>query len=355
MDPRCARLNDEMTSLERVKAAYSLTEPDRIPVFPMVTYASGTPLGYTLREYCHDAKKMVRGQLHFQERFGHDFVLSFVDVWIFAEAAGVRLDFPDNNTPNPVESPVKTMEDVERLEVPDPRRDGRLPIIVEGIELLRREVGGKVAIYTGGQGPFSLAAEIRGLQAFLKDLYLNKELALKLVKFCTEYMIEMGRAEAEAGADIVHLGDAFAGPSLVSPTFFRDYAMPYDKLVFEQWKKEGVLTSLHICGKSTSIWDYMIETGAHNIEVDQTVDLAEAKRKVGGRVCLTGNLDPSAVIRYGTPADVEKKTRECIQAAAAEGGYVLSPGCVIMPGFPPANLDAVARVARESGRYAQRN
>lgn len=191
-------------SLERVKVAYSLGEPDRIPVFPMVTYASGTRLGYSLREYCHDAKKMVKSQLHFQGQFGYDFALSFADVWVFAEAVGVRLDFPDNNTPNPVESPVKTMEDLERLEVPDPGRDGRLPIIVEGIELLRREVGSKIAIYTGGQGPFSLAAEIRGLQAFLKDLYLNRELALKLVEFCTEYMIEMGRAEAQAGADIVH-------------------------------------------------------------------------------------------------------------------------------------------------------
>jgi uroporphyrinogen decarboxylase len=141
----------------------------------------------------------------------------------------------------------------------------------------------------------------------------------------------------------------------VSPTFFRDYAMPYDKLVFEQWKKQGVLTSLHICGKSTLIWDCMIETGTHNIEVDQTVDLGEAKRKTGGRVCLTGNLDPSAVIRYGTPDEVEKKTRECMQAAGAGGGYVLSPGCVVMPGFPPANLDAMMRAARERGRRSQSN
>jgi uroporphyrinogen-III decarboxylase len=63
---------------------------------------------------------------------------------------------------------------------------------------------------------------------------VNRDLALKLVKFCTEYMVEMGKAEAQAGADIVHLGDSFAGPSLVSPGFFRDYAMPYDKIVFDQ-------------------------------------------------------------------------------------------------------------------------
>jgi uroporphyrinogen decarboxylase len=77
------------------------------------------------------SRRWLGGKLHFQERFGYDFVLSFVDVWVFAEAVGVRLDFPDNNTPNPVESPVKTTEDVERLQIPDPRRDGRLPIIIE--------------------------------------------------------------------------------------------------------------------------------------------------------------------------------------------------------------------------------
>ena len=345
-------LGNEMTSLERVNAAYSLREPDRIPVFPMVTYASGSPLGYSIREYCHDVEKMVKGQLHLQKWLDCDFVLSFVDVWVFAEAVGVKLDFPENNTPKPVESPVKSSEDIDKLEVPDPKRDGRLPIIVEGIDRLRKQVGGKVAIYTGGQGPFSLAAEIRGLETFLKDLYVNRDLALKLVKFCAEYMVEMGRAEAQAGADIVHLGDSFAGPSIVSPKFFRDYAMPYDKIVFDQWRREGVLTSLHICGKSTPIWDDMIETGTHNIEVDQTVDLAEAKGKVAHRACLTGNIDPSAIIHYGTTDEVEKKTKECIQAARSGGGYVLSPGCVVMPGFPQSNLEAMARVARESGRYS---
>jgi uroporphyrinogen decarboxylase len=112
---------------------------------------------------------MVKGQLHLQKWLGCDFVLGFVDVWVFAEAVGVKLDFPDNNTPSPVESPVKESEDIEKLHVPDPKKYGRLPIIVEGIDRLRTKVGGKIAIYTGGQGPFSLAAEIRGLQAFLKD------------------------------------------------------------------------------------------------------------------------------------------------------------------------------------------
>jgi len=343
--------SDRMTPRERVYCAYSLSEPDRIPVFSMVTYASATALGYSVKEYCHDVKKMVRGQVELQKKFGHDLVYSFVDVWVFAETVGVILDFHDNSTPKPVESPVKVLEDVEKLEVPDQRKDGRLPIIIEGIELLREEVGRQIPIYTGGQGPFSMAAEIRGLETFLKDLYLNRELALKLIRFCTEYMIEMGKAEAESGADIVHLGDSYAGTSLVSPKFFEMYAMPYDKAVFEHWKKQGVLTSLHICGKSSPIWQYMIETGTDNIEIDQIADLAEAKSTLGDRICIAGNLDPSATMYHGTPDEVEKAAKECIQAAGGGGGFILSPGCVVMPGFPPSNLHALVRAARTYGRY----
>jgi len=131
-----------MTSVERVQAAYSLSEPDRVPVFSMVSYASAISLGYSVREYCHDVNKMVKGQLCFRKRFCCDFVLSFVGVWAFAEAVGVKLDFPENNVPKPIDYPVKRPEDVENLELPDPRRDGRLPIIIQGIEMLRSEVGG---------------------------------------------------------------------------------------------------------------------------------------------------------------------------------------------------------------------
>jgi uroporphyrinogen decarboxylase len=177
-------MKEAMTSLERVTAAYLLSEPDRVPVFSMVSYGSGTSLGYSTWEYCHDVKKMVKSQLHFQERFGCDFVIGFLDVWAFAEAVGVRLNFYENNAPEPIEYSIKNMADVDSLQVADPWRDGRLRIILQGIEMLRGETGGKVPVYTGGQGPFSLAAEMRGLVTFLRDMSRNRELALKLIKFC---------------------------------------------------------------------------------------------------------------------------------------------------------------------------
>jgi len=131
--------------------------------------------------------------------------------------------------------------------------------------------------------------------------------------------------------------------------------MPYDKTVFEHWKKQGVLTSLHICGRSSPIWEHMAETGTDNIEIDQTVDLAEGKNRLGARVCIAGNLDPSAAMYHGTADQVEKAARDCIQAAEAGGGFVLSPGCVVMPGFPANNLHTLVRTAREYGRYALPN
>jgi uroporphyrinogen decarboxylase len=95
----------------------------------------------------------------------------------------------------------------------------------------------------------------------------------------------------------------------------------------------------------------MVETGTDNIEIDQSIDIAEAKKQIGDRVCLTGNLDPSALVYHGTVDEVRRESRKCIEAAAQGGGYVLSPGCLVMPGFPPSNLEVLFTTAREYGRY----
>ncbi|MEM4246567.1 MAG: uroporphyrinogen decarboxylase family protein, partial [Candidatus Bathyarchaeia archaeon] len=190
---------EPLTSLERIVSAVDFEEPDRIPTIPLVSYALSDLIGCTVFEYCHDAKKLSDAVIAGHRRFGYDAVIVFADVYLFAEAVGLRLEFPENSVPKPLESPILTLDDAEKLEIPDVRRDGRLPVLLEAIERVSREFGDDVALYSGGQGPFSLAAEIRGLESFLKDLYVNRPLAEKLIRFSAEYMIELGRAEVEAG------------------------------------------------------------------------------------------------------------------------------------------------------------
>ncbi len=344
-------MSTDQSSLERIRAAVDLEEPDRVPVVPLVTYALSNLVGSSVSDYCHDPRKLSDAVIAGYRKFHYDAAIVYADVYLFAEAAGLRLEFPPDSVPKPLQSPITNLEDVERLQLPDPRKDGRLPILLEAIERTSRELPERVAVYSGGQGPFSLAAEIRGLDTFLKDLYLNRPLVEKLIRFSTEYMIELGRAEVEAGAHIIHLGDSFAGPSIVSPRFFRELALPYDRRIFEKWKGFGALTSLHVCGDSSLIWPLVAETKADIFEVDYLVDIARAKDFFKDKLCVMGNIDPAGVIHRGTQEDNERACRSCIEKGASDGGYILSSGCLIMPGFPPQNLDAIVSTARQIGAY----
>jgi uroporphyrinogen decarboxylase len=85
----------------------------------------------------------------------------------------------------------------------------------------------------------------------------------------------------------------------------------------------------------------MAETGADILEIDAKVDMAEAKRLVGDRVCLMGNLDPSEVLHRGSPERVEREAQSVISAAAPAGGLILGSGCEVSPLTPVENIRAM--------------
>ncbi|MEM4245772.1 MAG: uroporphyrinogen decarboxylase family protein, partial [Candidatus Bathyarchaeia archaeon] len=132
---------------------------------------------------------------------------------------------------------------------------------------------------------------------------------------------------------------------------FKELAAPYDRRVFDRWKSFGAITSIHICGDSSLIWPLIPETGADIFEVDYLVDLQKAKEFFKDRVCLMGNIDPSGVIFRGSPGDNVKACAECIEKAGVGGGYILSSGCLIMPGFPQRNLDSIIEAVKRLGKY----
>ncbi|MEM3677670.1 MAG: uroporphyrinogen decarboxylase family protein, partial [Candidatus Bathyarchaeia archaeon] len=146
---------DYYSSFERVSAAMELEEPDRVPVIPLVTYALSNLTKNTVWEFCHDGDKLAKAIIKGYEKFRYDAVIAFADVYLFAEAVGVTLEFPVDGPPKPLYSPIQSVDDVEKLDIPDPERDGRLPVLIKAIEILSKRFREEVPIYSGGQGPFS--------------------------------------------------------------------------------------------------------------------------------------------------------------------------------------------------------
>jgi uroporphyrinogen decarboxylase len=102
----------------------------------------------------------------------------------------------------------------------------------------------------------------------------------------------------------------------------------------------------------------MAETGTGGIDTLDPpplgdVDLAEAKRRIGARLFIKGNIDPVNVVLGGTPADVRAAAERCLSEAMAGGGYVLSTACSVPPASPPANILEIRAAAEAAGRYAR--
>jgi len=151
---------------------------------------------------------------------------------------------------------------------------------------------------------------------------------------------------AETGADMVSNGDSPAGPEMISPEMYREFAWPYERRLADQAHQLGVPYLLHICGTTDPILADMIRTGADCLELDHKTDSQLAHDLLWQKCTFVGNIDPSQVLAMGTPQLVQKKTRELISQFADTPRFILNAGCAIPASTPGANVHAMIQAAR---------
>jgi uroporphyrinogen decarboxylase len=245
---------------------------------------------------------------------------------------------------------VSDPSDLGEIRVADPERDGRLPVHLRAVELVRKEVGGDIPVFRYVPGPFTLAGLLRGQQKFFLDLMRNSDLVRGILKPATESSRRFAVAAVEHGANIVVVADPLASTSVISPKMFDQFAFSCTKEVVTAITEAGGVPSLHICGLTTPILKRMVATGTRIVELDYPVDLGFAKKEIGGSVCIEGNVNPSQTLLGGKPEDVEKEARECITMAGGGGGFILSSGCEVPLDAPLDNVRAMVEAARKYGR-----
>lgn len=341
-----------VTSLDRVETVLRHEEPDRVPCVPELCLPSIRITRIPYSEYCTNGKKLARSLIASWKRFRYDGITVDSDTFVTASGFGLKIRMKGNEVPRGIGSIVKTEDDVDNLQIPDPHRDGRMPVWIEAAKIIVKEMGRKIWIMgRADQGPFDLAAELRGIEAFVIDLYKNPGLAHKLLRKTTEASVEFAKAMYDTGVHMTAFGDSIGGPDFVSPKLYEEFAYPYEKQAVQELQKAGIRVSIHICGAATPILPLMAETGADILEIDQKVDIGKAKELVGDRITLMGNLDPTAVLFLGTPETVEMAAKECIMKAGKGGGLILSSGCDVPMRTPFRNIEAMVRAAEKFGRY----
>lgn len=352
----------ELTSRERVERALARQPGQEVPVGPFAGFYAARCCQMTLRRYVTDGQALAAAQYRLWSELGHDIVVTAADTYYMAEAWGLQVDLHDQALPESRGPVLSRLAEAARLRPADPHSAGRMPVYLEAARCLERRFQGQVAIRGTGTGPLSLAGYLVGLQNLLIALAeIEQGVASPadqrgletLLEVATETAIAFLRAQIEAGVQLAYLGDSLASCEMISPAMYRQFVLPCHQQVFEgvrdHCRRYGAHTLLHICGDNTALLDDLAATGVDVYEVDSRLDLETARRAIGDRVSLIGNLDPTGVLLRGSVAEVRRQSERCLAVAGDGGGFVLGTGCFVAWETPLENLRSMVRAAREHG------
>ena len=327
-----------MTSLERYLATLKGAPVDFLPRIPILMQFATEYIGKTYADFAADCRVLVEANIRCRDDFGLDMVGVMSDPYCETQGFGAEIRYAADHAPYCVKTILSDITDLSPMRLdPDPYQSERMLNRLNAIREYKRRVGGECCILGWVEGPAAEAADVRGVQDFLMDLWDNEEACVTLMEHCIHTAIRFAHAQIAEGADTIGVGDAIA--SQISPEMYRKLVWPLEKKLFEAIRDKGGIVRLHICGDITHLLPHLAELPIDILDIDHMVDPVEARRIMGPRVAIAGRIDPVAEVLHGTPDSI----RAAVLASYAKIGnpHIVMAGCEIPPGTPPENLRAL--------------
>ncbi len=333
-----------MTGKQRILNMIAGSAVDSLPFMPITMMFAGDLAGIPYGEYARDHRKLVAAQLRVAETFDADHVSVISDPAREASDLGAMVEWFDNQPPaiNESRALLEDKAKLATLNVPDPLAGPRMSDRVAAVALLAERAGATHIVEGWIEGPCAMAADLRGVNALMLDFYDDPEFIADLFRFVVEMEFSFAKAQVEADATLMGIGDAAA--SLIGPKLYEKFVFPEECRLIERVRALGVPVRLHICGNTRRIAGLMAKTASEIIDLDFLTPMAEARAASGPDQLLLGNIDPVRVLRDGTPESITAALEECWQAAGPR--WITGAGCEVPRGTPHENLMAMTRFAR---------
>jgi uroporphyrinogen decarboxylase len=328
---------------------------DRVPVWIMRQAGRYLPEYQAVRakhsflEICKTPELAVEVSIQPYRVLGVDAVIVFSDILIVAEAMGMGLEVPDSG---PVLSnPVRDAAAIARLHDFDPTRETQF--VGDAIRAICAEVGPTVPVIGFAAAPWTLACymiegQTRGNISHAKGMLREqpsavRELLERIARTTGAYLV----SQIAAGAAAVQLFDTWAGE--LAPSEYDEFELPATRIMFEtldacRSASASAPKILFAKGSATHL-ESMAMAGADVLSVDSKTDLADARRRLGNRVALQGNVEPAILLRG--EEEVRAAAREAIEKTGGLG-HVLNLGHGILPTTPVANAKAFVEAGQQT-------
>jgi uroporphyrinogen decarboxylase len=334
-----------MNATERVKHRLRGEPVDRPPNFNIYMTFAAHFIGQPLSHYYLDYRVLAQANQAMVENFAVDLYQAISDPYRETHDLGAQIEFPQDGLPVSKVPLIEEPGDLAKLHPIEPTNGRRMSDRLEAIRLMSQFSQGEYPVMGWVEGALAQAGDLRGAGNLLVDLYDRPDWLHELLELCCEVEIAFARAQVQAGAQIIGLGDALA--SQISPQMYVQFALPYEQRIFAAVHQAGGLARLHICGNTTRLLPKMVESGADIIDLDWMVDFRAAAQTCGDRLSLCGNPNPVAVMLQGTPEMVYQMTQDCMLAGGPRS--FSAAGCEIPDGTPQVNLHAQVKALRDLG------
>jgi uroporphyrinogen decarboxylase len=284
------------------------------------------------------------------ERFPLDAAILFSDILILPHVMGRGLGFKPGEGPY-FERPVQTVADIDALPMPDPEDD--TGYVMDAVRLIRESLPDDTPLIGFAGSPWTVATYmIEGRSS--KDFARAKRLLLaepdgaeRLMNHLADATADYLAAQVAAGADALMVFDSWCG--VLSPRLYEKYSLASQQRIVDKLKQTCPDTPVILFGKGCGQHlENLAETGCAGLGVDWTLDLSEARGRVGHRVALQGNLDPAVLLT--NPEVIAAETRRVLDSYGSGPGHIFNLGHGITPDVPPEHVSVLVETVREHSR-----
>ena len=310
------------------------------PVVPLMGFPGARFTKTTIKQNLENSEVHFQSLNSLYKRLHPDAMITMMDLSLEAEAIGLNILKPDDASYTVKEHPVQTFEDIQKLKIPDPLQDGRMPIWIDVIKKMKESFDCPVMAYI--VGPYTLAGLLTGATNVVKGVMKNPEFIHELLKYCSRVITVFGNAMANAGADALIMLEPTA--TVLSPTQFNAFSGQYVAEVFKEWDIPAVL---HICGDTAVLIPEMIKTGCIGISVDYMVNMADIIEVLPANKYLIGNIDPVNIIAFASKEELAVEVNKLLKDMEGKKNFILSSGCDLPPETKIENLDLFVSLAKD--------
>jgi len=332
-----------MNAFERVYGALEGYPVDRPPILLQIGDHAGIISGLTYDVMYQDALRAAEAHLDALRLYGDDLVTIQVEPSVaIGEACGARVAYPPDKNPWITDSFIKSRTDLERLQVPVFMATQSSRVMIEGTRILAARAEVPVAAFMSGPITFSL--QLMTYTELVKEMYQNPAWVHRLVRKSLEITVAYAEKLKEAGATVFVICEH--GVTMLSPEHVKPFVLDYLPELLGLCE----YNVLHMCGnvlphlrantKHLQALDHL-----NMVSISSEVDIAEARRLMGGKIGVAGNIDHNMLLPFGEPAEVEAAVHDAIKANNGNPRFMIAAGCEITADTPVKNVKALVAAA----------